>query len=182
MYQNFKMCHKTVISHFWKLSDICQKYHFWHLTDSFLIKPWNISRKHSGQKSVRKLSNDTFLTHLYSRSETFPFTKTVRYQSGWFFWQFSDTLRYGMEKSENMVTIHQHQKKIKHSSNFTLVTVATSVTNPNIYIMWAKIWGCEKHTRASRCSNERISFRNNSCIVCDVEKLNLVLFAYVVAM
>ena len=103
MYHNFKMCQKAVILTVWKLSDICQKYKFWHFIESFLLKPWNISRKHSGQKTIRKLSNDTFLTHLYSWSETFTFKKTARYQSSWFFWQSSETLRYGMEKGESTV-------------------------------------------------------------------------------
>ena len=65
MYQHLKKCQKTIRTTFRKLSEICQKYPFWHFSDSFLLRLGNISRKHSGQKTVRKLSNDTFLTHCY---------------------------------------------------------------------------------------------------------------------
>ena len=48
-----------------KLSELCQKWSNWQLSDTFLNKSRNIFRKHFPAKTVRKLSDiwsDTFLT------------------------------------------------------------------------------------------------------------------------
>ena len=60
-------------------------------------------------------------------------------------------------------TIHQHQKKISLSSTFTLVTVATSVTNPNIYDSWTSIqtkpfiiwYTCDSSYKCNKSKHQR---------------------------
>ena len=61
------MCQKTVVVRFRKLSEICHKYHLWQFYDTFLQASWYIFRKYFEQNSVRKLSIDIILTHLYHR-------------------------------------------------------------------------------------------------------------------
>ena len=65
MCQPSELCQKFISCKCRKLSELCQKWPNWQLSDTFLNKSRNIFRKHFPAKTVRKLSDiwsDTFLT------------------------------------------------------------------------------------------------------------------------
>ena len=88
MYQFSKLCQKMVSGSVRKQSEMWQKNFFWLISDTSMMMTWNISRKHS-QKTVRKISNDTFLTHFFYLEGA----EVIFLTDFWMInWCFSDTI------------------------------------------------------------------------------------------